>query len=70
MERTIESNPVAGSIHLLLPDIGDGLAAQFADLHRDCTAERCERLVINLRGAQATVLRLREALEREGRGDA
>lgn len=61
---------VTDHIRKVLPDAGDGLAAQMADLARDATPERCERLLINLRGAQSTVLRLREALEREGRGDA
>ena len=60
---------VTDHIRKVLPDAGDGLAAQMADLARDATPERCERLLINLRGAQSTVLRLREALEREGRGD-
>ena len=61
---------VTDHICKVLPDAGDGLAAQMADLARDATPERCERLLINLRGAQSTVLRLRDALEREGRGDA
>lgn len=61
---------VTDHIRKVLPDAGDGLAAQMADLARDATPERCERLLINLRGAQSTVMRLREALEREGRGDA
>lgn len=62
------TNPVQEAIQPQLADIGDGLSAQFADLQRDCTAERCERLVINLRGAQSTVLRLRESLQREEQG--
>ena len=66
----MSENPVQEAIQPQLADIGEGLAGQFADLQRDCTAERCERLVVNLRGAQSAVLRLREALEREGRGDA
>lgn len=60
-------NPVQEVIQSQLAEIGDGLSAQFADLQRACTAARCERLVINLRGAQSTVLRLREALQREER---
>lgn len=59
---------ITDHIRSVLPDAGDGLAAQMADLAREATLERCERLLINLRGAQSTVLRLREALEREGRG--
>lgn len=57
---------VTDHIRKVLPDAGDGLAAQMVELARDATPERCERLLINLRGAQSTVLRLREALEREG----
>lgn len=60
-----DANIVADTVRQQLDDIGAGLACQFTDLQRDCTAERCERLVINLRGAQSTVLRLREALQRE-----
>lgn len=63
-----DTNIVADAVRRQLDDIGAGLSAQFTDLQRDCTAERAERLVINLRGAQSTVLRLREALERESRG--
>lgn len=62
---TTTPNPVQEAMQPQLSDIGDGISAQFADLQRDCTPERCERLVINLRGAQSAVLRLREALQRE-----
>lgn len=60
-----DTNIVADTVRMQLDDIGAGLACQFTDLQRDCTPERAERLVINLRGAQSTILRLREALQRE-----
>lgn len=56
---------VTDHIRKVLPDAGDGLAAQMSELARDATPERCERLLVNLRGAQSTILRLREALQRE-----
>lgn len=61
---------VAEHIRGQLPEIGQGLAGQLADLSRDCTPERCERALINLRGAQQTILRLREALQRKDGADA
>ncbi|TDK23433.1 hypothetical protein E2F46_10970 [Luteimonas aestuarii] len=61
---------VADHIRGQLPEIGEGLSGQMADLSRDCTPERCERALINLRGAQQTILRLREALQREAGADA
>ena len=51
-----------------LPEIGEGLAAQLVELWRFPTPERCERMAANLGGAQRAVLRLREALIREGAG--
>ncbi|GGD40684.1 hypothetical protein [Pseudoxanthomonas indica] len=63
-------NIVVAHIRTQLPDVGEGLAGQLADLARDATPERCERLLVNLRGVQAQVLRLREGLMREGREQA
>lgn len=53
-----------------LPDIGDGLAAAFATLHRWPDPASCEALAIRLHGAAQHVLRLREGLmAQEGWGD-
>lgn len=41
-----------------LVELGDGLAAQFAELERDFTPERAERLLHNMAGACAHVRRL------------
>jgi len=49
-----------------LPDLGDGLSAQCHELHTKPTAERCERLALNLEGARRAVLTLRERLIAEG----
>ena len=54
--------PSAAALAKDLPDIGEGLAAQLVDLSRDPTPDRCERMAINLGGAQRAVLRLREVL--------
>lgn len=48
-----------------MPEIGDGLQAQLAELWRCPTIERCEVVAANLMGARSAVLRLREALLRE-----
>lgn len=48
----------AATLRRQLVDVGDGLAAQFADLERDFTPERAERLLHNLSGAMAQVRRL------------
>lgn len=56
---------VTDHIRKVLPDAGDGLAAQMAELARDATPVRCELLAMNLEGARRTVLRLGEELRRE-----
>jgi|GEM_PF-3419659 len=56
---------VTDHIRKVLPDAGDGLAAQMAELARDATPVRCELLAMNLEGAKRTVLRLGEELRRE-----
>lgn len=52
-----------------LGDLGDGLAAQFAELERAPTAERAERIAYNLDGARRHVLKLRQVIA-EGEGGA
>jgi len=58
-------NPSSASLAAALPDIGDGLAAQMANLARDPTPWACEVMAANLEGARLTVLKLREALRQE-----
>lgn len=41
-----------------LVDLGDGLAAQMAELERDFTPERAERVLHNLAGVMAHIRRL------------
>lgn len=67
-ERAVLYGPTAQEQASALPEIGEGLSAQLYELHRDPTPERCERMASNLGGAQRAVLRLREALIREGTG--
>ncbi|PZP59720.1 MAG: hypothetical protein DI597_14445 [Pseudoxanthomonas spadix] len=56
------------SLHRALPDLGERTAAQFQELHRAPTAERAERLAIELEGCRQHVLRYRQALILEGEG--
>ena len=56
---------LSDSLRAQLPDIGDHLAALMVELSRDVAADRIDRALITLRGAQSTVLRLKEAIHRE-----
>jgi len=58
--------PTADELRRTLPDVGDGLSAQLHELSARPTADGCDRLAINLAGAQSAVRKLREALIREG----
>lgn len=58
--------PTVAELILQLPEIGDRLQAQLHELQRLPTAERAERMAIELGGAQRYVLQVREALIREG----
>lgn len=60
-------NVVVHTITEQLPDVAQGLARQMTDLAVCATPALCERALVNLRGAQHTVLRLREALERDSK---
>lgn len=62
--------PSVDDITRTLPDAADGLHAQLIELHKRPTPERCDRLSANLAGAQTALRKLREALIREGSGDA
>ncbi|MGH8074972.1 MAG: hypothetical protein ACREO4_13040 [Lysobacter sp.] len=61
--------PARDDLLRALPDVADGLHAQLIELHKRPSADRCDRLSINLAGAQTAVRKLREALIREGSGD-
>lgn len=52
-----------------LPDMADGLHAQLMALYAHPTAHDCDRLAVNLSGAVRSVLRLGEALLRDGGND-
>lgn len=58
--------PTVAALTTRLPDIGDGLAAAFATLHRDPRPDAAELLAIRLDGARRHVLQLAEAIRREG----
>ena len=60
--------PSAATLAAQMVELGEGLAAQLADLARDPTPVRAELMSINLEGAKRAVLRLREAIQREERG--
>jgi hypothetical protein len=59
----------AGELARSLPEIGEGLSAQLTELSFRPTPDGAEILAANLAGAHRAVLRLREALLREGSGD-
>ncbi|WP_111266317.1 hypothetical protein [Marilutibacter maris] len=52
-----------------LPDMADGLQAQLIELYKRPSADRCDHMAANLAGAQVTIRKLREAIQREGTGD-
>lgn len=45
-----------------LPEIGEGLVAQFVELHEHPTADGAEQLAANLQGAARLVIQFRAAL--------
>ena len=57
------------ALRLQLVDIGDGLQAQLHELSARPRADACDRLLINLAGAQQAVRSYREALIHEGGTD-
>jgi len=58
--------PGADDLRRQFADLGEGLAAQCAEIQRAPTAERCERFALNCEGARRTALMLRQALLGEG----
>ena len=63
------SPPDTEALRLQLVDVGDGLQGQLHELHARPRVDACDRLLINLAGAQQAVRRFREALMREGGND-
>lgn len=59
--------PTSNDLRRTLPDIADGLHTHLCELSVAPTSEGCDRLAIQLSGAQSAVRKLREALEREGK---
>lgn len=51
-----------------LPEIGEHLAAQMAELFQHPTPERCERMATALEGVRRHTLNLRSLLQREAAG--
>ena len=66
VDRPREHHAPDPAIARHLPDVGDGLAAQCANLAKDPTPYGCELLAANLSGAARFVLRIREGLLAEG----
>lgn len=58
--------PSVDDMRRSLPDIGDGLQAQFHTLYEHLSAAGAEQLAANLSGASRACLRLAEAIRREG----
>ena len=59
--RRLHGPPVATLLRNLT-DIGDGLAAQLAELQRSPTPPGCERVAMNLQSASRMVLEVRAGL--------
>lgn len=58
--------PNVDQLRQSLPDIGDGLQAQFHTLYEHLSAPGAEQLAANLSGAAQACLRLADAIRREG----
>ncbi len=52
-----------------LPDVAAGLEAQLVEFSARPTPDGAERLALNLDGCRQTVLRIREAMLRQGKED-
>ena len=61
--------PTSAELRLSLPGIAKGLYAQLDELYEHPSIVACDRLAANLSGAARAVLRLREALLRDGGND-
>lgn len=61
--------PLSEDLRKALPDVADGLHGQLSELSARPTVQDCDRVSINLAGAQTAVRKLREALIREGGSD-
>lgn len=57
---------LAASLAAALPDLGDCVSSQLAELARDPSRDRCDRVIANLRGVIVHIQRLHAA---QGGGD-
>lgn len=57
---------LAASLAAALPDLGDCIATQLAELSRDPSRDRCDRVLHNLQGVIQHVRRLAAAKEARG----
>lgn len=62
-------NGLSNALSVHLPDVAEGLHAQLVEFSVRPTPDGAERLALNLSGARETVLRIREALLRQGAED-
>lgn len=62
-------NGAAAHLTGQLPDVAEGLHAQLVEFSVRPTADGAERLALNLDGCRQTVLRIREAMLRQGSED-
>lgn len=60
--------PSVEELRRSLPEIGDGLQAQLHELYARPNPTAADQLAANLDGARRAVLRLAEAIRREGDG--
>lgn len=57
-----QSGPSPEAMAAALPDLGDCTASMLAELARDPTPERCDRVLSQIEGARQLVARLRGSL--------
>jgi paraquat-inducible protein B len=58
--------PTCDELRRQLPDVGQGIADQLAELSHRPSLERVDQITATLSGAQVLVRKFREALAREG----
>jgi len=58
-----QQGPTAQELARALPDLGDATAGMLAELARDPTPDRCDRMLVQLDGARQLVSRLRGLIQ-------
>jgi hypothetical protein len=64
--RLYACKPGISAMRKHLPDMGESLHNAAIDLARDCTTERCDQMLARLKGAETSLMHLRQKLMQEG----